>query len=154
MMARTTPIQRLTAKPMSDAKMTELTGGIDGGSNHLYMHPEDAARVGLDEGDLADVTSEVATVRIAVRYLSDLMRGTVAMPHGWGHQEAAGLSVASKLGGVNVNLLAADGPDRVEALSGMAQLTGILVEVTPASGPLDTGSWSGIAQVQARSING
>ncbi len=132
----------------------ELTGGIDGGSNHLYMHPEDAARVGLDEGDLADVTSEVATVRIAVRYLSDLMRGTVAIPHGWGHQEAVGLSVASKLGGVNVNLLAADGPDRVEELSGMAQLTGILVKVTPASGPLDTGSWSGIAQAQARSING
>ncbi len=124
----------------------ELTGGIDGSSNHLYMHPEDAASVGLAEGELADVTSEVATVRIAVRYLSDLMRGTVAMPHGWGHQEAAGLSVASKLGGVNVNLLAADGPDHVEALSGMVQLTGILVEVTPASGPVDAGSWSGIAR--------
>ncbi len=122
----------------------ELTGGIDGGSNHLYIHPEDAARVGLAEGDLADVTSEVSTVRIAVRYLSDLMRGTVAMPHGWGHQGATGLSVASKLGGVNVNLLAGDGPDRVEELSGMAHLTGILVDVAPAAGPLDEESWSGI----------
>lgn len=133
--------------------IVELTGGIDGSSNHLYMHPADAAKVGLKEGDLADVTSEVATVRIAIRYLVDLMRGTVAMPHGWGHQEATGLSVASKLGGVNVNLLAGDGPDRVEALSGMAQLTGILVEIAPASGPLDAESWSGITQRQTNSLD-
>jgi formate dehydrogenase len=73
------------------------------------------------------------------------MRGTVALPHGWGHQHAAGLSVARKLGGVNVNLLAADGPENVEALSGMAQLTGIRVQVAPAAAPIDPTSWSGIA---------
>ena len=115
-------------------------------SNHLYMHPEDAAKTGLDSGDVADVTSEVATLRLPIRFLPELMRGTVALPHGWGHQHAAGLSVASKLGGVNVNLLAADGPDAVEPLSGMAQLTGIPVEVKPAAGPLDSSSWSGITE--------
>jgi hypothetical protein len=46
---------------------------------------------------------------------------------------------------VNVNLLAADGPDNVEALSGMAQLTGIRVQVAPAAAPIDPTSWSGIA---------
>jgi hypothetical protein len=73
------------------------------------------------------------------------MRGTVALPHGWGHQSATGLSVARKLGGVNVNILAADGPDNVEPLSGMAQLTGIRVQVTPAAAAVDSSSWSGIA---------
>jgi anaerobic selenocysteine-containing dehydrogenase len=113
--------------------------------NHLYMHPVDAEARGLADGDVADVSSKTATVRVPVKLLSDLQPGTVALPHGWGHQHAAGLAVASKTSGVNVNLLAADGPDELERLSGMARLTGILVEVTPASEPQDVGDWSGIA---------
>jgi anaerobic selenocysteine-containing dehydrogenase len=114
-------------------------------TNYLYMHPEDARAAGIGHGDLADVTSAAGRVRVPVHWLSDLQPGTVALPHGWGHQSAAGLSVASKTSGVNVNLLAADGPDALEPLSGMAQLTGILVEVRPAAGPQATDRWSGIA---------
>jgi formate dehydrogenase len=44
-----------------------------------------------------------------------------------------------------VNLLAADGPDKIERVSGMAHLTGIVVDVRPAAGPQDETSWSGIA---------
>ncbi|MDX2168294.1 MAG: molybdopterin-dependent oxidoreductase [Deltaproteobacteria bacterium] len=119
---------------------------ISGGrhTNFLYVHPSDAARAGLAEGDLADVSSATATVRVPVRLLDDLMPGTVALPHGWGHQVASGLSVASKTSGVNVNLLAADGPDALERVSGMAHLTGIPVEVKPAAGPQATESWSGL----------
>ena len=120
-----------------------VSGGRD--TNFLYVHPDDAARAGLGEGDLADVSTDVATVRLPIRLLDDLMPGTVAMPHGWGHQHATGLSVASKTSGVNVNLLAADGPDRLERVSGMAHLTGIPVDVRPAAGPRATDSWSGIA---------
>jgi len=115
-------------------------------TNHLYMHPDDARKAGLGNGDLADVRSKVATVRIPVRLLSDLMPGTVAMPHGWGHQHATGLSVASRTAGVNVNLLAADGPDSIEKISGMANLTGFPVDVFPAAGPRTKESWSGIAE--------
>ena len=43
-----------------------------------------------------------------------------------------------------MNLLAADGPDAIEPVSGMARLTGILVEVLPAAGPRAADSWSGI----------
>jgi anaerobic selenocysteine-containing dehydrogenase len=120
---------------------------ISGGrhTNHLYVHPDDAARLGLREGDLADVSSTTATVRVPVRLLDDLMPGTVALPHGYGHQHATGLRVASKTSGVNVNLLAADGPDNLERASGMAHLTGIPVAVRPAAGPQATGHWSGIA---------
>lgn len=113
-------------------------------TNHLYVHPDDAARLGLTEGAMADVRSATATVRLPVRLLDDLMPGVVALPHGWGHQHAVGLGVASKTRGVNVNLLAADGPDHLERVSGMAHLTGLRVTVTPAAGPQDPTSWSGL----------
>ena len=119
-----------------------VSGTLD--TNHLYVHPEDAARVGLADGELADVSSETATLRVPVKLLDDLMPGTVALPHGWGHQHARGLSVASKTRGVNVNLLAADGPGRIERVSGMARLTGIPVTVRPAAGPQDADRWSGL----------
>ena len=114
-------------------------------TNHLYMHPEDAARAGIEEGALADVQSETSTVRVPVKLLSDLMPGTVALPHGWGHQDSK-MGVASRTTGVNVNLLAADGPDKLERVSGMAHLTGILVDVRPAAGALNPNHWSGIGR--------
>jgi anaerobic selenocysteine-containing dehydrogenase len=113
-------------------------------TNHLYMHPDDASTRGLADGAMADVTSDTATVRVPVKLLPDLMPGTVALPHGWGHQHAVGLSIASKTRGVNVNLLAADGPDKLERVSGMANLTGFEVDVSPAAGPQDPTSWSGL----------
>jgi len=45
---------------------------------------------------------------------------------------------------VNANLLAADGPGRLERVSGMAHLTGLVVDVRPAAGPQDPASWSGL----------
>ena len=81
-----------------------------------------------------------------VKLLGTLQPGTVAVPHGWGHQHARGLGIASKLGGANVNLLAADGPEAVERVSGMAHLTGIRVRVEKAAGPIDPTSWSGMPQ--------
>jgi len=114
-------------------------------TNHLHVHPDDAARLGLREGEYADVRTETAVVRVPVKLLADLMPGTVALPHGWGHQHARGLSVAGQTRGVNVNLLAADGPDRIERVSGMAHLTGFVVDVAPAAGEFDPRSWSGIA---------
>ena len=46
----------------------------------------------------------------------------------------------------DVNLLADDGPESVERVSGMSRLTGLAVEVRPASGPQDPGSWSGLPE--------
>jgi formate dehydrogenase len=115
----------------------------DRSTNHLYVHPEDAERLGVQEGSLADVSTDTATVRVPVKLLSELMPGTVALPHGWGHQDSK-MGVASKTTGVNVNLLAADGPDKLEKVSGMAHLTGFLVNVKPAAGALNPNHWSGI----------
>ena len=114
-------------------------------TNHLYMHPDDASRVGVEDGQLVDVQSATGKVRLPVKILSDLMPGTVALPHGWGHQDTK-MGVASKTTGVNVNLLAADGPDKIERVSGMAHLTGIPVDVRPAAGDLNPNHWSGIGR--------
>lgn len=113
-------------------------------TNKLYLHPDDAAERGIEDGDLVDVSTDVATLRLPVELLDDLMPGVASMPHGWGHQLGKGLSVASKTEGVNVNLLVPDGPERIEPLSGMAHLTGFVVEVSKAAGPKDPTTWTGV----------
>lgn len=113
------------------------------GTNVLYMHPGDAEARGLADGDLVEVSSATGTVRLPVSLLDDLMPGVVALPHGWGHQGAKGMKVASATQGVNVNLLAASGTDAIEPLSGMSRLTGIPVEVAAASGPVAP-NWAGM----------
>ncbi len=118
----------------------------DRATNYLYVHPDDARRLGLRAGDVVDVTSATATVRLPIRLCEDLMPGTVALPHGWGHQHARGLRVAGRTQGVNVNLLAADGPQALERVSGMARLTGISVEVRRATGRRDVRTWSGVPE--------
>lgn len=115
------------------------------GTNYLYMHRADMRARGLQSGDIVDVSSATATVRVPARPLDDLAPGVVALPHGWGHQHAKGLRVASRTRGVNVNLLAADGPGALEPVSGMARLTAIEVEVARASGP-QAHTWSGLPE--------
>lgn len=126
--------------------IAELTNGEMGRTNYLYMHPDDASARGLTEKAAADVHSRTNTIRLPVKLLDTLMPGTVAIPHGWGHQHARGLGIASQLGGANVNLLSADGPEAVETVSGMAHLTGIPVRIEAAKGPIDVRSWTGIKE--------
>ena len=99
-------------------------------SNYLYIHPADAVAHGLTEGGSARVSANGNHIDIPVRLDDDMMPGTVSVPHGWGHQSAAGLSVASKTTGVNVNIILPDGPDSIEPASGMAHMNGVIVAVT------------------------
>ena len=114
-------------------------------TNYVYIHPEDAKELGLKAGDLADVSSRTATIRIPVLLDADLGSGVIALPHGWGHQ-ASGMQVAKKTKGVNVNILAADGPENLEAVSGMANLTGFVVEIRKSSELQASDSWSGLPE--------
>lgn len=99
-------------------------------TNYLYIHPDDAASLGAADGATLKVASPAGCVTIPISTTTDMMRGTVALPHGWGHESAPGLSVASKNAGVNANILASDGPDSIEPLSGMAQFNGITVDLS------------------------
>jgi len=100
------------------------------GTNYLTMHPDDAKKRGFVEGALARIESAVGSVRLPVRISDEVMQGVVALPHGWGHGRADGLTIAKGTRGENSNLLTPDGPDALERLSGMAHLTGIAVEVS------------------------
>jgi anaerobic selenocysteine-containing dehydrogenase len=98
------------------------------------VHPDDAARLGLVDGETALVRSAAGELEAPVELTDEVMQGVVSIPHGWGHS-AAGmrLGVASEHAGVNSNLLADE--TLVEPLSGNAILNGIPVEVVPVAVP-------------------
>lgn len=106
--------------------------GGDRTTNRLHLTAEDAAAAGLADGGRARVRSKTGEVEVEVAVTDDLMPGVVSLPHGWGHADADGLTVARAHAGVNANLLTADGPDGIEPLSGMARMTAVAVEVEPA----------------------
>jgi formate dehydrogenase len=98
-------------------------------SNPLWIHPDDAERLGLGPDDLAEVTNAHGTVRTPVRLDPNLRPGVVAMTHGFGNQSTAGMPNAQAYPGVNVNLLGPSGAGSFDPVSGMLQLTGIPVAV-------------------------
>jgi len=94
----------------------------------LHMHPGDAGRLGIDDGELACVASRTGTVEIAVEITDAIMPGVVSIPHGWGHdQPGTQMHIATAHAGVNTNILA--DADEVDPLSGNAVLNGVPVEV-------------------------
>jgi formate dehydrogenase len=100
-----------------------------GDVNPLWIHPDDADRLGLGADDLADISSEHGCVRAPVRFDPNLRPGVVAMTHGFGNAATTGMPTAQAYPGVNVNLLGPSGRGSFEPVSGMLQLTGIPVEV-------------------------
>jgi len=99
-----------------------------GGRTHaLRIHPEDATRAGLEDGERARVTSEAGALEVPIKVTDEMTPGTVALPHGWGHR--GGWRLANQTRGVNVNQLAPSDPESLERLAGMAHLTGIPVKV-------------------------
>jgi len=94
-----------------------------------FLHADDAAARGVRDGDVVRVRSPFGQIDIAVSLTTDLVRGTVAIPHGWGHNGSGGWRIANRAGGANVNELMSSDPRDVEALAGMSWLTGVPVEV-------------------------
>jgi anaerobic selenocysteine-containing dehydrogenase len=94
------------------------------------VHPDDAERLGLVDGEQAVVRSRAGTVVVPVEVTDDVMRGVVSIPHGWGHdQPGADLAVAAEHAGTNSNVLTDELV--LEPLSGTAILNGIPVELEP-----------------------
>ncbi len=97
--------------------------------NYLFVHPDDARRLGLADDVVVRVASDAGEIELPVRVDEDLMPGVVAATHGWGHAEASGMRIASERPGVNVNRLLPTGPGSYDPLSNMAFMTGIPVDV-------------------------
>jgi anaerobic selenocysteine-containing dehydrogenase len=97
----------------------------------LHVHPDDASRLGLVDGEPASVVSRAGTVTIPAEVTDAIRPGVVSIPHGWGHDmPGVELSVARRYAGVNTNLLADE--ELIDPISGNAVLNGIPVEVAPA----------------------
>ena len=100
----------------------------------LHMHPHDAARLALVNGEMAHITSRAGAVEIPIEVTDAIMPGVVSIPHGWGHNlPGTNLHVATEHAGVNTNVLTDEG--EVDPLSGNALLNGILVAVQKALTP-------------------
>lgn len=108
-------------------------GSLTGGSNvcTLQIHPDDAARLGLADGDTARIESSGGGIEAPAEITDTVRSGVVSLPHGWGHSRpGTRMSVAAADPGANVNQLL-DGT-LLDPLSGTAVLNAIPVSVTPA----------------------
>ncbi len=100
----------------------------------LHVHPDDAARLGVADGETAAVRSRVGQLEVVVEVTDAVRPGVVSLPHGWGHgMPGSRLGVAARYAGVNSNVLTDD--QVVDDLSGNAVLNGIPVELAPLASP-------------------
>jgi anaerobic selenocysteine-containing dehydrogenase len=96
----------------------------------LQVHPDDAAALGLEDGKSATVASGVGSLEVPVEVTDIVSRGTVSLPHGWGHGvKGTRMQVAARYAGMNTNALT--DASVLDPLSGNAQLNAIPVTVAP-----------------------
>lgn len=94
----------------------------------LLIHPDDAARCGIADGDVVTVKSEAGEIKVPVEVTDSIKPGVVSMPHGWGHgKPGTRLSVANNSPGANTNVLSP--PTFIDEPSGNGALNGIPVTI-------------------------
>ncbi len=97
----------------------------------LLVHPDDAHRLGLANGDQAEVESAVGALCAEVSVSDEMMPGVVSLPHGFGHAaEGVRLSSTHLQPGPNVNLIS--DPGFLDAVSGNAAFNGLPVRLRRA----------------------
>lgn len=97
----------------------------------LRIHPEDAARIGLGDGERALVRSRVGEIEVEVRISDEMMPGVVSLPHGWSDGFVTNRRIARDAPGPNCNVLIDH--RAIEPLAGMAYLNGFPVDVRRAA---------------------
>ncbi|MEU7473168.1 molybdopterin oxidoreductase family protein [Streptomyces sp. NPDC044984] len=105
---------------------------LTGGSNRctLHLHPEDAARLGVRDGQPVRIKGAGGEVTAPAEVTDAVRPGVVSLPHGWGHDRpGTRMRHAAADPGANVNQLL-DG-SLLDPLSGNAVLNGVPVEVAP-----------------------
>jgi anaerobic selenocysteine-containing dehydrogenase len=101
----------------------------------LHVHPDDAARHELTDGEPAELRSRTGSLVAPVEVTDAIMPGVVSLPHGWGHDVTGTVqTVASAHAGTNSNLVADE--LLLDALSGNAVLNGIPVELSRVREPV------------------
>ena len=89
-----------------------------GGREHLArVNPRDAEAHGIEDGEMCRISSPHGTIALPAKVTDEIVAGTVAVPHGWGHQ-SGGWSVAREAGGANVNALSSSDPEELRSSPG------------------------------------
>lgn len=92
------------------------------------VHPEDAETYNIKDGDHIKIRSRINVVEIPAEVSDEIMKGTISIPHGWGHnREGIRLQTASAKAGVSFNDLADD--QLVDELSGVSVINAIPVSI-------------------------
>ncbi len=61
----------------------------------LFVHPEDAKRLGVENGKFVRVRSRIGEIQVECQVTDEMMQGVVSLPHGYGHRlKGVRLSVA------------------------------------------------------------
>ena len=98
------------------------------------LNPADADAAGIGDGDRVRIASAHGEIETEARITDEVIAGTIAVPHGWGHH--GGWETANAAGGANVNLLMSSRPEDLERLAGMANLNGVAVRIEPVAQPV------------------
>ena len=98
----------------------------------LYVHPDDAARYGVRDGEMSILESRVHRGEVRVAVTDDMRPGVVCLPHGWGHAESARWQkVAGNHQGVSYNDWVDDAA--LEPIIGQSILNGVPVRLRPSA---------------------
>lgn len=104
----------------------------------VLVHPRDAQRLGLRDGERARIARGARSIEARVQVSEEMMPGVISLPHGWGHDlPGARLGVAALQPGANLNAVLDDSAR--DPLSGNAALSGVAVAVEPVQ-PSDRAS--------------
>ena len=93
----------------------------------LLLHPDDAARLGIADGDRVTVTSRVGAVTLPAHITTDIVPGVVSMPHGYGQRREG-----RPQGGASINDITDE--QLTDALTGTPVLNGVPVTVSALAG--------------------
>lgn len=110
---------------------TELPGlARKGTTNSAYMHPDDVAKLGLESGDVIEISSPQASLLGVVEAADDVKHGVISMAHSWGGRSLTDEKVR-EIGSPTSRLVSTDiGSDPV---TGMVVSSAIPVAVAKAS---------------------
>lgn len=85
-----------------------------------YLHHDDAAAAGVEDGAMMLVSSAAGAVEVVARVDANTLRGTVSIPHGYADANSGYLT---------------SGSIGVDSLTGMVQQSGVPVTIRPAGSP-------------------
>ena len=119
--------------------MHNVPGLVSGRSRCvLLVHPLDAERAGLADGDVAILENSLYSGEVPIRVTDEMRPGVISLPHGWGHADAARWQrVAGEHAGISANNWTDD--QQVEAVVGQSILNGVRVRLR-AKAPTSLGT--------------